>query len=149
MLRKRLFDLGRFDAHMPCALYVQGQLLEAEIGGPDEFRQDENRDLGRKQLRWHGPICHGLALLVGSRHILGKIDKGTSNFVPLQVPLPAQLNKDRMASTTQYFSQSLGSDSLWAAIDQPDKSVVEIAYPGKADVVRKPQAVVAEAGYAL
>ena len=83
MLRKQLFDLGCFDAHMPRALYMHGQLFEVEIGGPDELRQDQNRDLGRKQFRWHGPICHGLALLVGSAHTLGKIDEGASNFVSL------------------------------------------------------------------
>lgn len=89
MLRKQLFDLGCFDAHMPCALYMHCQLLEAEIGGPDEFGQDENRDLGRKQFHWHGLICRRLALLVASVYIFGKIDKGTSNFVPLQPSLPA------------------------------------------------------------
>jgi hypothetical protein len=133
------FDLSSFDDNPLVVRDCLGQLLEIGVGFADKFRQYQNLDF-----RWklnNGQTLECLALNACNDGIESKVDVRAAYLAALKPSLPAQLNKNGMASALKLGPKLLRAHTCHTSGGQLHYGIGQAARPRETDLVVKPQPI--------
>jgi hypothetical protein len=133
------FDLSSFDDNPLVVRDCLGQLLEIGVGFADKFCQYQNLDF-----RWElnaGQTLECLLLNTGNGGIESKVNMRAAYLAALKPTLPAQLNKNGMASASKFGPKLLRSHTCHTSGSQLHYGIGQAACSRETDLVVKPQTI--------
>jgi hypothetical protein len=133
------FDLSSFDDNPLVVRDCLGQLLETGVGVADKFRQNQNLDF-----RWElndGQALECLVLNGCNAGIESKVDVRAAYLAALKPTLPAQLNKNGMASASKLGPKLLRAHTCHTSGGQLHYGIGQAARSRETDLVVKPQPI--------